>query len=284
MRLRVMTKQDVPHGLRLNTVSGWNQTAADWLRFLESSPRGCFVMEHKGKVVGTATTMTYASRFAWIDMVLVDPEYRKQGIGTALLKKTIEYLDSSQIATMKLDATPQGKPIYARLGFVEEYEIERWILHRRPGTMVTTLRSTCAPLGKTEREQIFRLDKELFAADRSPLLCALCDEAPEFAAAVWEDGLPQGYAFGRRGLFADHLGPWMARTRTSAEKVLQGFLAKSPRETVIVDCMKSNSIAVELLGAHGFVPSRPLTRMVRGPNTYPGKPDSFCAILGPEFG
>jgi predicted GNAT family acetyltransferase len=133
-------------------------------------------MEHKGKVVGTATTITYASRFAWIGMVLVDPEYRKQGIGTALLKKTIEYLDSSQIATMKLDATPQGKPIYARLGFIEEYEIERWILHRWPGTMVTTLRSTCAPLGKTEREQFFRLDKELFAADRSPLLCALCEK------------------------------------------------------------------------------------------------------------
>src|SRR5437773_3326819 len=96
MRLRIMTEQDVPGGVRLNTLSGWNQTAADWRRFLENSPRACFVMEHDGKVVGTAATIPYESRFAWIAMVLVDPEHRKQGIGTDLLKKAIEHLDRSR--------------------------------------------------------------------------------------------------------------------------------------------------------------------------------------------
>jgi len=284
MRLRIMTEQDVPGGVRLNTLSGWNQTAADWRRFLENSPRACFVMEHDGKVVGTAATIPYESRFAWLAMVLVDPEHRKQGIGTDLLKKAIEHLDRSQVVTIKLDATPQGKPIYAKLGFVEEYEIERWILKREPGAISTTPVSTRPALRDMEREQVFEADKEFFGADRSFLLRALCDEAPEFATAVWEDGLPQGYAFGRRGLFADQLGPWMAKNSEAGERILQGFLAKTSRETLIVDCMKSNSMAAELLGACGFVPSRSLTRMVRGPNTYAGKPDLFCAILGPEFG
>ncbi|HKW34731.1 MAG TPA: GNAT family N-acetyltransferase [Candidatus Acidoferrum sp.] len=284
MGLRVMTEQDISGGLRLNTLSGWNQTAADWRRFLENGPRGCFVMDHDRKVVGTATTICYENRFAWIGMVLVDPKHRKQGIGTALLKKAIAYLDSLHIATIKLDATPQGKPIYAKLGFVEEYEIERWILERPLGAISTTPASTCAPLNEMQGEQIFRLDKELFGADRSFLLRALCEEAPGFAMAVWEEELLQGYAFGRRGLFADHLGPWMARTRAAGEKILREFLAKSSRETAIVDCMKSNSVAVELLRGGGFAPSRPLTRMVRGPNAYPGGPEPFCAILGPEFG
>jgi predicted GNAT family acetyltransferase len=241
-------------------------------------------MEHDGKVVGTVTTIHYESRFAWIGMVLVDPELRKQGIGTDLLKKGIEYLDGLSLHTVKLDATPQGKPIYTKLGFVEEYEIERWILKRPPGAMPTRLLSTRTPLGETQRQRVFRLDKELFGADRSFVLRALCEEAPEFATAVWEEELLQGYAFGRGGLFADQFGPWMARTRTAAEKLLQEFLGTSSRETVIVDCMKSNSMAVELLRGCGFAPSRPLTRMFRGPNAYPGKPGSFCAILGPEFG
>jgi GNAT superfamily N-acetyltransferase len=284
MRLRIMTEQDVPGGLRLNTLCGWNQTAADWRRFLVNSPRGCFVMEHDRKVVGTATTICYENRFAWIGLVLVDPEYRKQGIGTQLLRKTIEHLDDSNMRTMKLDATPHGKPLYAKLGFVEEYEIERWILKRLPAAVSATPLSPCAVLSETQMEQILRLDKELFGADRSLLLRSLHEEAPEFATAVWEAGLPGGYAFGRRGLFADHLGPWMARNRAVAEKVLQGFLARSSRETLIADCMKSNLIAVELLGAQAFALSRPLTRMVRGPNRCPGRPDSFCAILGPEFG
>ena len=133
-------------------------------------------------------------------------------------------------------------------------------------------------------EQVFRLDKELFGADRSFLLRSVFEETPEFALAVWENGLPQGYAFGRRGLFADHLGPWMARNHAEAEKILREFLSRSSREILNVDCLKSNAMAVELLTAHGFAPARPLTRMVRGPNAYPGKPDSFYAILGPEFG
>ena len=284
MHLRVMTEQDIPVGLRLNTLSGWNQTAVDWHRFLDNSPGGCFVMEHDSKVVGTATTISYENRFAWIGMVLVDPEYRKQGIGTELLRKTIEYLDQRHIRTMKLDATPLGKPLYQKLGFVPEFEIERLVLKRTSEAASATLGSICTQVGKVEMEQVVRMDREVFGANRGFLLRSLFREAPELALTVQEDGAPRSYAFGRRGAFADHLGPWTATSRGSAEVLLQGFLARSSRETVIVDCVKSNVVACELLNACGFATSRPLTRMTRGPNTFPARPDLMCAILGPEFG
>jgi len=284
MRIRVMTEEDIPAGLRLNTLSGWNQTFADWDRFLATSPQGCFVMENDMNIVGTAATICYENRFAWIGMVLVDPEYRKQGIGTQLLKKTIEHLDQSRISTMKLDATPLGKPLYSKLGFVEEYEIGRWILKRPPETISTIASSTYVPLTEHQKEQIFTLDRESFGADRSFLLRSLCDEAPDLAMAVWQDGMPQCFAFGRHGLFADHLGPCMATSRAAAEKLVREFLARSLRETLIVDCIKTTPGAVESLASCGFVSSRPLTRMVRGRNAYPGRPDSLWAILGPEFG
>jgi GNAT superfamily N-acetyltransferase len=284
MRIRVMTEQDIPAGLRLNTLSGWNQTSADWNRFLTSSPQGCFVTEDDRKVVGTAATINYENRFAWIGMVLVDPGYRKQGIGTQLLKKAIEYLDHSRIPAIKLDATPLGKPLYTKLGFVDEYGIERWILNRPPETIRAMSPSPCAPLTERQKEQIFTLDRQLFGADRTFLLRSLCEEAPELVRAVWRDRMPECFAFGRHGLFADHLGPCMATSRAAAEKLVREFVAQSARETLVVDCIKSNVGAVESLAAAGFVLSRPLTRMVRGPNAYPGTPDSVCAILGPEFG
>ncbi len=117
MKLRTLTTDDIPAGMRLKDLAGWNQTPADWSCFLDSSPRGCFAAEVEGKVVGTAATMVYEQRFAWIGMVLVDPEFRGRGIGTRLLEKTIEHLDAIGIATMKLDATPAGRPIYQKLGF-----------------------------------------------------------------------------------------------------------------------------------------------------------------------
>jgi GNAT superfamily N-acetyltransferase len=284
MLIRVMTEQDIPAGLRLNTVAGWNQTVDDWHRFLENSPRGCFVMEHDSKVVGTVTTISYEQRFAWIGMVLVDPDCRKQGIGTKVLEHAIEYLDHSRVRTMKLDATPLGKPLYTKLGFVTEYEIARWILKRRSISVTESPRSTSSRLMPAQLENICKLDRELFGADRNFLLRSLHDQAVEFAMAFSQGGQLQGYAFGRHGLFADHLGPWMAVNRKAAEIVLQAFLAESHRDTIIADCVKNNSFAVELLNAYGFTPSRPLTRMFRGANEYAGRPDQFCAILGPEFG
>ena len=284
MRIRVMTKQDIPAGLRLNTLSGWNQTSADWERFLVSSPRGCFVMEDGNKVVGTAATICYENRFAWIGMVLVDPEYRKQGIGTQLLNKTIEHLDHANISTIKLDATPLGKPLYTKLGFVSEFELERWVLKRPPGTISTIPSTPPAALTEAQQQEIFTLDRKCFGADRSFLLRSLYDQAPELAITAWQNGVPPCFAFGRHGLFADHVGPCMATSRAAAENLLSEFLARSSREILIVDCIKSNPGVVESLAALGFVPSRPLTRMVRGPDAYPGRPDSLWAILGPEFG
>jgi GNAT superfamily N-acetyltransferase len=268
MHIRAMTKLDVPAGLRLNELAGWNQTAADWYRFLETSPAGCFVAEEDARACGTATTITYENRFAWIGMVLVDPGYQKRGIGTQLLNRTIEYVDQRKIPTTKLDATPQGQPLYRKLGFVTEYEIARWILKRPTNTIASPAGSSKALLTDGQLEPIFKFDREVFGADRSFLLCSLRDRLPDFAM----------------GLFADHLGPWVARSREVAENLLQEFMTRSSRKTLIVDCLSANRIAIELLRSHGFAHSRLLTRMFRGPNAHPGNPESLCAIVGPEFG
>jgi len=284
MRLRTMTKHDIPAGLRLKELAGWNQTAADWNRFLDASPKGCFVAEVEGKVRGTATTISFENKFAWIGMVLVDPEYRSRGIGTKLLQRTIEYLDHEKMPTMKLDATPQGKPLYEKLGFVTEYGIERWVLKKPPQADMQIVDSKRELLSPVQLESIVGKDREVFGADRSPLLRSLYEEMPHYAMSVWSSGTLQGYTLGRKGSFADHLGPWMAEDSASARPLLHGFLARSSRETVIVDCLTANAVAVELLRTSGFSYARTLTRMVRGPNGYPGNPDTLCAILGPEFG
>ena len=55
---------------------------------------------------------------------------------------------------MKLDATPQGRVLYEKLGFVSEYDIERWMLKREPHEIVTTeicrskLRTCCGLIGR----------------------------------------------------------------------------------------------------------------------------------------
>jgi len=279
MNLRVMTMADIPAGMRLKELAGWNQTAEDWQRFLQSNPEGCFVAELDGAVCGTATTIIYENRLAWISMVLVDPKSRGQGIGTRLLERAIEQLDARHIPTMKLDATPQGKPIYEKLGFVPEFEIERWALQRQAGVRLPE-----SPPTQADLRQIADLDKVIFGADRRALLASVHQSAPEFTLWVQRGRGVDAYALGRHGTRADHLGPWMAGDQFGAQEILAMFLRRSTRDTLFVDCVSSNPFAGALLRAHHFQVSRPLTRMVRGPNTNPGRPGLLCAILGPEFG
>jgi GNAT superfamily N-acetyltransferase len=276
-RLRDMTARDIPAGMRLKEIAGWNQTRGDWERFLSLSPRGCFVAETDGEVVGTATTISYEGRFAWIGMVLVDPAQRGLGIGTDLLKQAIQYLDGCGIPSTKLDATPQGKPLYQKLGFVSEYEIERWQWQRAPAPRATV--EACAVT-----EEVLNQDRDIFGADRSALLRSIAREHPEFVLQIRSQGKLTGYSFGRSGALADHLGPWVAQDESSARDLLSGFLLRSRAEKVFVDAVSSSPWAMKVLQESGFQFSRPLTRMYRGRNDFPGRPELQGAILGPEFG
>jgi GNAT superfamily N-acetyltransferase len=288
MRLRWLTLPDIPGAMRLKDAAGWNQTALDWERLISANPEGCFAAEHEGRLIGTSTTITYEDRFAWIGMVVVDAQHRGHGVGTKLLQAAIQYLDSRGVPCMKLDATPLGKPLYEKLGFVSEYEVERWMLSRNHAGAgawpARTERQLQDGFSNPDLQDVLALDHQIFGADRSALLRSVAQEAPEFTVTIRQGQTIAGYAFGRHGSRADHLGPWMAREQETAAKLLDAFLQRSTGELVFVDCVSQNPWAVAMVRARGFEFSRPLTRMVRGTNQHSGKPEVLCAILGPEFG
>lgn len=276
-----MTPGDVSAGMRLKDTAGWNQTREDWERFLQANPEGCFVADQDGAVAGTVTTIIYENRLAWVGMVLVDSQFRGKGIGTALLLNAIHYLDARKIPCVKLDATPQGRPIYARLGFHDEYEIERHCLRRERHSKA----SLALVADSAESiETLLKLDREVFGADRSDLLRSMAASAPELIVTTRLDDAVDGFALGRKGSQADHLGPWVASNAPAAREAFEAFLLRSQRDVVFVDVMKDNPSALALLAEKGFQFSRRLTRMYRGENAHRGRPDLLYSILGPEFG
>lgn len=296
-----MTSEDIPAGMKLVRAAGWNQTEADWGRFLNAASDGCFAAESEGLVCGTTASIIYDHQLAWIGMVLVSPDHRGRGIGTALLKKCLTYLDSQGPLTVKLDATPQGMPIYQQLGFDPEYEIERWEFS--PPETGRCVRP-CAPTGdELERrapdapgaaqeeggeleiedhmrntagsalDAILAVDQAVFGANRSELLLSLHHDAPELTATAWRRGTLAGYTLGRHGRYADQLGPWIGQDEEAAGEVFKSFLKHSARERLVVDCLKSNPLARSLLDTAGFKFCRPLTRMVRGSAHNVGRAD-----------
>ena len=120
---------------------------------------------------------------------LVDPQYRGRGIGTALLECAIQYLGSRNVLSIKLDATAQGKLLYEKLGFVSESIVERWMLKRQADEK---------PVQKVYVgiEDVLKLDREIFGADRSELLRSLAEDAPDFTMVARHEAEVVGYTFG----------------------------------------------------------------------------------------
>jgi len=280
LAIRLLEESDVAEAMRLKSAAGWNQTEEDWLRLLRLCPRGCFAATAGARLVGTTTNTMYGRELAWVGMVLVDPEFRRRGIATALVRAALEVLDAAAVATVKLDATPEGVPVYEALGFEAELHIERWV-----GVARAKASPALAAEGAPDPSQIFELDRRAFGADRSELLRALWEESCVTpAASMGADGRLRGYALARRGALSDYVGPLVAEEAETAAALLDDVLSRLGAGRACVDLNTTYADGARVLEARGFVKQRELIRMRRGGGSGAGTSDSVFAIAGPEVG
>jgi GNAT superfamily N-acetyltransferase len=272
-RFRDLTAAEVPAGLALCRRIGWNQTEADWRALLE--PPSVFrAAELGGRVVGTAGAVGYGRDLAWVCMVIVDPDARGRGLASRLVADVLDRV--SGFAVVGLDATPQGRPVYARLGFGDGPALARVEAGPdRPAASATAAR----PMRDADFDAVFAWDREIFGADRRRVLRFAFETAPEYA---WvrdaRDGI-EGYCFGRHGHNAEQVGPVVARTSAAARDVLSAALASRPDLRFFLDITaEGREVATSL----GFSEQRAFTRMYRGPSL--PSSDALFAVFGPEFG
>ncbi|MDP8243179.1 MAG: GNAT family N-acetyltransferase [Candidatus Hinthialibacter antarcticus] len=280
IQLRTMVQDDLPHCQRLKQQIGWNQRLEDWIRFLALNPAGCFVATHCNKIVGTVCTVAY-QHFGWVAMVIVDPDYRRKGIGRLLLLEGIEHLERRGLA-VKLDATPQGKMLYDTLGFQDEYTGARY----ECGSIqnISGNESTCRSFSIEHLDEIAQFDCDIFGDDRKAVLASYLQYGPELAYWVKDGDNILGYMMAREGENAFHIGPWVAVNRDVAQRLLQHGLHQRKPDRVFVDIVSPNPHAETMLQEWGFIQQRMFIRMVRGENQFPGQPKYVYGMSGPELG
>jgi len=277
VEIRLLFEADIPAAMQLKEAAGWNQTEADWRRLLRLEPNGCFGAIKDGRLVGTTTT-TIHGELAWIGMVLVEQQERRQGIAAKLMNVALDYL-KDKVDTIKLDATSLGQPVYEKLGFEVESEVERWM-----GTTRSTGSATSSPINDVALRDLLQLDRSAFNADRSKLIEMLVNDAcipPVLIRA--SDGALSGYAFARSGTKKTYVGPVVARDPHVVETLLDEMLAQLAGSEVYIDINKECVIDTSLLSDRGFVKERNLIRMVKGGPSQKTSP-LVVAIAGPEVG
>jgi len=278
--LRRMTQADVPAGLALCRANGWNQTAADWELFLETGRDGCRVAVIGNRVVGTATAVTYGSRFAWIGMVLVDADLRGRGIGSALMRDALDRLGE---VPARLDATPKGYPLYLRLGFVEECRLKR-MASTSSSTSVADAADEARRMRREDLDAVAEWDRWVFGADRRRILEWALEAAPDLAFVVERGTSLRGYCLGRKGHLFRQIGPVVADDLETARQLVEACRRRAADISMAIDLPAVQERWSEYLVAMGFAEQRPFIRMCRGANLHPGRPDLQLAIFGPEWG
>jgi len=280
VHVREMTIADIPAGLALCRASRWNQTERDWQHFLTSAPHGALVAEHEGQVVGSVATMPYGP-FTWISMVLVDPAVRGRGIGMTLLHRGLALIPDN--VTARLDATPAGEKLYARLGFAGELALARWFVDA--GAPTGPIAPGVRPLQPDDWPRVRDLDLRAFGAARVRLLDRLAREATEYAwIANDAHGGLRGFVLGRHGHVREQIGPLVADSTETAQTLLAACHSAHPDRRFFVDAPDDQRAWTGALSAAGFAIERPFLRMYRGQLTSPGQGQLVFAITGPEFG
>jgi GNAT superfamily N-acetyltransferase len=289
-RVRLLRLPDLPRAAALSALVGWNQTEADWGVFLRSGAVRAVDDGQETAFAATAATLPFGRGVAWVSMVLVRPDRRRAGLATALVDWAVESLRGAGTRCVALDATPDGREVYRRLGFRDLWGFRRWAL---PAELPAEAGVPVRPLREADWPALLALDGAAFGAPREFLLRGFAARLPSAALAAEGPGGLAGFVLARDGLRAPQIGPLVATGVAAARALLAAALAALPgpgaeagaAPRAVIDLCDAQAEVAAWIAAHGAREQRPFTRMALGadPPGLPGAPP-LVAVAGPEFG
>lgn len=282
VKLRKMELSHMDSLMKLKDAEGWNQLEKDWALLISYKESVNLVAVLDDQIVGCITAINYDNTVAWIGMMLVDKDFRGRGISKLLLLDTIDKLNKCN--SIKLDATPAGRPVYLKLGFMDEYTLYRMTnpsaSNISPGkNPFRTIRIKPADI-----PEVVAIDKKIFGADRTELITCLYENFPELAWYIKENNRMTGFCLGRRGQNYTQIGPVYASSSMGARALIHSAIDLLKGQAVLVDISGAQFELIGWLEACGFTAQRPFERMYLNTNPHPGILENQYLICGPELG
>jgi GNAT superfamily N-acetyltransferase len=291
IEIRSLSEEDIPRAMELKNALGWNQTPEDWRRFLQLAPEGCFKAVREGELVATAIACVF-DRVCWIGMVIVQEEYRHQGVGRRIMIRCMQYSAERDCDLIVLDATRDGVSMYGRLGFRPEFlvgTVRGMISEHTPAQLNAPEDLELRRIRYGDLEAVVTLEAEALGAVREALLVHLVKEFPGrgFVCPGPQGGV-RGFVLYRRGFHSVQVGPMCARDDETAHTLLHAafsdLISAGGRAPVVLTVPINNSGILKLIRSCGLSVDPRLTRMTRGRKRLHAREDMVYALSGPEKG
>ncbi|WP_257554367.1 GNAT family N-acetyltransferase [Sphingobium sp. CFD-2] len=262
--LRRMTVDDLPAAQSLSKAQRWPHRVEDW-EILLSLGFG-YVAESVDGIVGTAMAWLYGADAATLGMVTVSPQVRESGIDRQLMDAVLSDLGER---TILLNATAEGKPLYAEMGFEAAGPVFQ---HQGAAFAVPIAELIPAervrPLGAKDMPTLHDLARRATGMHRDALLNALVPGAQ--GVVLTRDNEPVGFSLFRRFGRGHVVGPTIAPDSGGAKALISHWLGSNAGIFCRIDIPAESGLG-DWLEELGLPRVAEVTRMVRGrpPKTDP---------------
>lgn len=256
--LRAMTADDLAAAHALSADLRWPHRPADWEQVFALGDG--LVAERDGAVVGTALRWRWGPQHATLGLVIVAPACQGRRIGHRLMTALLEGLEDRSVL---LHATPEGRGLYERLGFVRTGEVRQHQGTALPAPLVALGAGwRLRPAGSNDAAALKALDAAARGMPRDALIDELLASA-EATVVLDHDGQARGFAMLRRFGRGHIIGPVAAPDAEGAKALIAHLSGLSAGRFVRIDIDFDSGLA-EWLESLGLLRVDAPTTMVRG--------------------
>lgn len=255
--LREMRAADLTAAHALSLAVHWPHRLADWQFAFE---RGAgIVAERDGELIGTALYWRWGPAHATLGLVIVDPRCQGRRIGLHLMQAVLGQLDG---ASVLLHATPEGRGLYERLGFVRTGEVRQHQGTALPAPLVALGEGwRLRPSDHNDVFSLIQLDARGRGMPREQLIPELLAQAD--TVVLDHEGQARGFAMLRRFGRGLAIGPVVAPDVEGAKALIAHLVGLSAGKFVRID-VDFDSGLTEWLESLGLLRVDAPTEMVRG--------------------
>jgi len=255
---RRMQRPEVDRAIDWAAAEGWNPGLGDAECFFAADPRGFFVGELNGQMIGSAFAVTYDDRYAFFGGYIVKPEFRHQGFGTQITRAWLAYVGDRNVG---LDGVVSMESKYARFGFRLAHRSIRYggTAHGE-GTMGFT---EIVELAQVPFGELAAYDRLHFSAPRPAFLQRWISQPGATSLGAIEGGRLVGYGVVRPCRIGYKIGPLFADRESIAEDLFQSLSAVTAGQSIFLDVPEIHPHAMALAERHGMKPVFEVARMYR---------------------
>ncbi|MCW4030664.1 MAG: GNAT family N-acetyltransferase [Candidatus Bathyarchaeota archaeon] len=253
-----MQTEDYDFAVDLANTMDWSMATQDFEFMAMLEPEGCLVAFDGSKRIGIATCVGYG-KLGWFGNLIVEPQYRKRGVGRQLVTYAVEYLQSISVKTVGLYAYPHLRGFYESLGFRADID---FALLKAENPRV----EAAEELPRTGSQWIAiveALDQACFGGDRKRLLESIIEDPDNRSFCIFDGTNLAGYVAATVYEHTAWIGPLIAQTIEAATALTNTMVSRLGDKTVYAVTPKDSPLHLALTSA-GFSEEFSVTRMYLG--------------------